>query len=146
MMDAESVRRLEFRIQIACKQWLHTSAGADNNPGMNKTAHSSTSGATFNISRRRFLQSTLLAGAGLAVREGHTAPSSFQLNYLLGSAMYGNLPLATVIEETPKTGATHLDVWPKKHGTQREQMDEMGHEMMRHMAALLPPQNRGPYR
>ena len=30
--------------------------------------------------------------------------------------MYGELPLATVIEETPKTGATHLDVWPRKHG------------------------------
>jgi 1-acyl-sn-glycerol-3-phosphate acyltransferase len=28
----------------------------------------------------------------------------------------------------------------------RAQLDEMGHEMMRHMAALLPPQNRGPYK
>ena len=28
----------------------------------------------------------------------------------------------------------------------RELLDEMGHEMMRHMAALLPPENRGPYR
>jgi 1-acyl-sn-glycerol-3-phosphate acyltransferase len=28
----------------------------------------------------------------------------------------------------------------------REALDEMGHEMMRHMAALLPPENRGPYR
>ncbi len=27
----------------------------------------------------------------------------------------------------------------------RERLDEMGHEMMRHMAALLPPENRGPY-
>lgn len=28
----------------------------------------------------------------------------------------------------------------------RALMDEMGHEMMRHMAALMPPENRGPYR
>lgn len=27
----------------------------------------------------------------------------------------------------------------------REALDELGHEMMRHMAALLPPENRGPY-
>jgi 1-acyl-sn-glycerol-3-phosphate acyltransferase len=27
----------------------------------------------------------------------------------------------------------------------RAALDELGHEMMRHMAALLPPQNRGPY-
>jgi 1-acyl-sn-glycerol-3-phosphate acyltransferase len=28
----------------------------------------------------------------------------------------------------------------------RERLDELGHEMMRHMAALIPPENRGPYR
>ena len=28
----------------------------------------------------------------------------------------------------------------------RARLDEMGHEMMRHMAALLPLENRGPYR
>lgn len=28
----------------------------------------------------------------------------------------------------------------------RAQLDEYGHEMMRHMAALMPPENRGPYR
>ena len=28
----------------------------------------------------------------------------------------------------------------------RAQLDELGHEMMRHMADLLPPENRGPYR
>lgn len=27
----------------------------------------------------------------------------------------------------------------------RALLDEMGHEMMRHMAALMPPENRGPY-
>lgn len=27
----------------------------------------------------------------------------------------------------------------------RAMLDEMGHEMMRHMAALMPPENRGPY-
>ncbi len=63
------------------------------------------------------------------------AAPAFKLNYILGSAMYGNLPLATVIEETPKTGARLLDVWPRRHGTQREQMDEIGHEKVAELLA-----------
>ena len=50
----------------------------------------------------------------MRVPKVRAAEPAFKLNYLLGSAMYGELPLATVIEETPKTGAKHLDVWPKK--------------------------------
>jgi sugar phosphate isomerase/epimerase len=80
------------------------------------------------MKRRTFIQNTLLGAAGASLAHADAAKPAFQLNYLVGSAMYGDLPLATVIEETPKTGATHLDVWPRKHGTQREQMDEMGHE------------------
>lgn len=91
---------------------------------------------TFN--RRKFLQRSAAATAcALALPQvGRAADSgsSFKLKYLLGSAMYGELPLETVIIETPKTGARHLDVWPRRHGSQREQMDEMGHDKV---AALL---------
>ncbi len=31
-------------------------------------------------------------------------------------------------------------------GERRALLDEYGHDMMRHMAALMPPENRGPYR
>jgi sugar phosphate isomerase/epimerase len=80
------------------------------------------------MKRRIFLKNSLLGAAAAGVTRAHAAKPAFQLNYLMGSAMYGDLPLATVIEETPKTGAANLDVWPRKHGTQREQMDEMGHD------------------
>ncbi|MBI5817712.1 MAG: sugar phosphate isomerase/epimerase [Verrucomicrobia bacterium] len=80
------------------------------------------------MNRRTFFQCSAAAAASLALPRLQAAALTFKLNYLLGSAMYGNLPLATVIEETPKTGAQFLDVWPRRHGTQREQMDEIGHE------------------
>lgn len=87
------------------------------------------------MKRRTFLQNTLLGAAGAGLSQADAAKPAFQLNYLVGSAMYGELPLATVIEETPKTGATHLDVWPRKHGSQREQMDEMGHDKVMELLA-----------
>ena len=86
------------------------------------------------MKRRAFLKNTLL-GAAAGLTPATAQQPAFTLKYLLGSAMYGDLPLATVIEETPKTGATHLDIWPRKHGTQREQMDEMGHEKVMKLLA-----------
>jgi sugar phosphate isomerase/epimerase len=80
------------------------------------------------MKRRTFLQNSLLGAVGASLAPVNAAKPAFALNYLVGSAMYGELPLETVIEETPKTGATYLDVWPRKHGSQREQMDEMGHD------------------
>ncbi len=87
------------------------------------------------MKRRTFLTNTALAAASAGLARADAAKPAFQLKYLLGSAMYGDLPLATVIAETPKTGATHLDVWPRKHGTQREQMDEMGHDKVMQLLA-----------
>ena len=87
------------------------------------------------MNRRRFLKQSALAAGACALPQTRAAEPAFALNYIVGSAMYGDLPLATVIEETPKTGAKFLDVWPKKHGTQREQMDEMGHEKVMELLA-----------
>src|SRR5689334_23000455 len=88
------------------------------------------------MKRRTFLHRSSLGIAALAApRTSAAAAPGFKLNYLVGSAMYGDLPLGTVIEETPKTGASHLDVWPRKHGTQREQMDELGHEKVMELLA-----------
>jgi len=50
----------------------------------------------------------------------------FQLRYLLGSCLYGYADSATIAAEVRKTGATAIDLWPKVHGNQREQLDEMG--------------------
>lgn len=90
------------------------------------------------MKRRDLLKNTVAAAMSLALPRVQAAESGFKLNYLLGSAMYGDLPLEVVIEETVKTGSTCLDAWPKKHGTQRDQMDEMGHEKV--MALLTKHQ------
>lgn len=58
-----------------------------------------------------------------------TDPSEkFQLNYLLASCLYGYESLETILPEVRKTGATAIDLWPKVHGNQREQLDELGED------------------
>ena len=56
------------------------------------------------------------------------APPAFKLRYILGSCMYGYTPLAEIVPEVRKIGATALDIWPKAHGNQREQLDEIGED------------------
>ena len=51
---------------------------------------------------------------------------SFELKYLLGSCMYGYSDLAEILPEISKIGASGIDLWPKVHGNQREQVAEMG--------------------
>lgn len=58
----------------------------------------------------------------------------FKFRYIVGSSMYGYTDVAEIMPEVAKTGATALDIWPKVHGNQREQLDEMGAEKF---AALL---------
>ncbi len=47
---------------------------------------------------------------------------------MLASSMYGNLPLVEIVPEVKKTGSTGIELWPKKHGTQREELDALGIE------------------
>lgn len=80
--------------------------------------------------RRRFLQS-LSAFAAAPALAADAQP--WKLNYMLASSMYGNLPLAEILPEVKKTGATSIELWPKKHGTQREEMDAIGHDKFAEM-------------
>lgn len=87
------------------------------------------------INRRKFCHAVCGAvcggAAGLAVsRFGWAADeaASFQPRYILGSCMYGYTALAEILPEVAKIGATAIDIWPKVHGNQREQLDEMGEE------------------
>jgi sugar phosphate isomerase/epimerase len=82
------------------------------------------------MNRRRFLQSIAAAATTPAL----AAEKPWKLNYMLASAMYGSLPLADILPEVKKTGATAIELWPKKHGTQREELDAIGHEKF---AAML---------
>ena len=40
--------------------------------------------------------------------------------------MFGTTALSEILPEVHKTGAQHIDIWPKVHGDQREQIDAMG--------------------
>lgn len=52
----------------------------------------------------------------------------FELSYILASCMYGTLPLAELLPEVKKIGSGHIDIWPRVHGNQREQVASMGPE------------------
>ena len=90
------------------------------------------------ITRRGFLSSAAAASCGLLAgsvsRADEAVNPGFALKYILGSCMYGYMDLAAIVPEAAKTGAKALDIWPKVHGSQREQLDEMGEERF---AALL---------
>ena len=86
--------------------------------------------------RRSFLNAAA-AAAVTAVGLTRTAaadPATFRLRYALATSMYGTTKLADILPEVTKSGAEYLDVWPKPHGDQREQMDAMGLDAF---AALL---------
>ena len=51
---------------------------------------------------------------------------SFQLNYVLSSALYGEMALETIFPEIERAGCQSIDIWRRKHGNQREQITEMG--------------------
>jgi len=76
------------------------------------------------LSRRQFLG----AATALAAAPALAAKPKFRLNYILSSSMYGTLPLKDILPEVAKTGADTIDIWPRVHGNQREQIEAMGHE------------------
>ncbi len=85
------------------------------------------------MNRREFLSGVAgAAAAPLAVNAA--AADRFGLRYVLASCMYGYIDLGTIMPEVKKTGADAIDIWPKRHGSQREQLDLMGEERF---AALL---------
>jgi sugar phosphate isomerase/epimerase len=103
--------------------------------------------------RRAFLSTlaTATAAAVLAPRARAAAP--FHLHYLLASSLFGNLPLAEILPVVKSTGADAIDLWPKVHGTQREEIDALGHdrfaEMLRQHGLTLGATtrfDRGPLR
>ncbi|MEO1997852.1 MAG: sugar phosphate isomerase/epimerase family protein [Planctomycetaceae bacterium] len=84
-------------------------------------------------SRRQFLSTAAALAVGTtavpyAARQVHSAEASFQPKYILGSSMYGYTKLAEIVPEVARIGATALDIWPKVHGNQREQLDELGEQ------------------
>lgn len=87
------------------------------------------------FSRRDFQASVAAAAVSgcLASQPLEASETEFQLNYLLGSCMYGYLYVGEIFPEVKKTGATAIDIWPKVHGNQREQLDGLGEEKFAQM-------------
>jgi len=79
--------------------------------------------------RRQFMRTALAGAAAAALHPGAArAEAGFKLDYILASSLYGQLPLKDILPEVAKVGATHIDLWPKRHGSQREELDAMGEE------------------
>jgi sugar phosphate isomerase/epimerase len=77
------------------------------------------------MNRRQFLQSLALAATSKSLH-ALEAPEPFKLRYVLSSAMYGEMPIDTILPEVAKAGCEAIDIWCKVHGNQREQITEMG--------------------
>lgn len=81
------------------------------------------------INRRQCLIQGLGAVAATALPrpvDANASPLSFRLRFVLASAMYGYGDLESILPEVKKTGANAIDIWPKVHGNQREQIEAMG--------------------
>jgi sugar phosphate isomerase/epimerase len=93
------------------------------------------------LNRRQMCRLLAAGPAALGPAPGLVAaaePKSFGLSYVLASSMYGTLKLEDILPEVRKTGAEHIDLWPRRHADQREQMEAMGHEKF---AELLDKHN-----
>ncbi|HIG31754.1 MAG TPA: sugar phosphate isomerase/epimerase [Verrucomicrobiales bacterium] len=83
------------------------------------------------MNRRQFIRKIGLAGIGVFISSRfvqQAAENQFKFRYMVGSSMYGELPLSEILPGVRATGAQFIDIWPRVHGNQREQMDEMGHD------------------
>ncbi|HJP34243.1 MAG TPA: sugar phosphate isomerase/epimerase [Candidatus Latescibacteria bacterium] len=54
-----------------------------------------------------------------------------KLQYIIASSLYGTLPLAEILPEVGRASSRHIDIWPRVHGDQREQVEAMGEEAFR---------------
>ncbi len=95
------------------------------------------------LTRRRMCRLLAAGSAAAALPAEWLAAEEkepFKLRYILASSMYGTLKVEDILPEVRKTGAEHIDLWPRRHADQREQMDAMGHERF---ASLLDQNNVG---
>ena len=53
---------------------------------------------------------------------------SFRLQYIVGSSLYGTLPLVEILPQVSGSHSDVIDIWPRVHGDQREQIEAMGYD------------------
>ena len=49
--------------------------------------------------------------------------------------MYGTTALEEILPEVRRTGASQIDIWPLRHGNQREQIEKLGHDRLAELLA-----------
>ncbi len=87
------------------------------------------------FTRRSFLTSAAAIGLpaampGLFADEPiDDQPAKFKPNYIVASCMYGYMYLGEILPEISRCGAVDIDLWPKKHGNQREQLQDLGEDL-----------------
>jgi sugar phosphate isomerase/epimerase len=54
---------------------------------------------------------------------------SFELRYMVASCMYGYMYIGEILPELAKCGSSQIDLWPKRHGNQREQLQDLGEDL-----------------
>ena len=89
------------------------------------------------MNRRQFATAISATTAYLALpRLGLSDDSpAFEFRYILASCMYGYSDLNEIVPEISEAGATAIDIWPKVHGNQREQLAAMGEEKFAQLLA-----------
>ncbi len=91
----------------------------------------------FHPNRREFTKTLLASALGCALGSSllNAAPTPWAPRYMLGSSLFGRLPLREVLPAVAACGAEAIDLWPKPHGSQREELDEMGLEKFQQLLA-----------
>jgi sugar phosphate isomerase/epimerase len=84
------------------------------------------------MNRRTAIQ---LIGAAAILPARAQSEKGFALRYVLSSAMYGDLPLDSVLAEAAAAGSEAVDIWRKVHATHREQIAAMGDEAFQELLA-----------
>ena len=87
------------------------------------------------MKRRNVIKSIGSLAGGVTASPLIAEQAKFRIRYILSSAMYGYMPLESILPQVTMTGSEAIDVWCKVHGNQREQIDEMGHTVARDLLA-----------
>lgn len=82
---------------------------------------------------RRLAGGTAAVLGTLRHRPTSAATPDWTPAYVLASSLYGTTPLADILPEVERTGAAGIDLWPRIHANQREQVEEMGHAAFRRL-------------
>ncbi|MCF6312735.1 MAG: sugar phosphate isomerase/epimerase [Verrucomicrobiales bacterium] len=88
------------------------------------------------MKRRNFIKTVAgtAAPAWMAAAQTVNASDGFKFKYIVGSSMFGELSLSEILPLMVEMKTEFIDIWPRKHGNQREQVEEMGHDKF---AAML---------